>query len=926
MSNESKEYILSENELLICTTDLTGKIISANDGFIRVSGFSEAEILGSQLNILRHPDIPAAIYEDFSRQIAAGYSWSGIVKDKLKNGGYCWVKTDITPFYENGIQTGYIAVRSAPNAIDLQKAKLDYRLLSESQDNRYIVKRGKVVRNKVSWIPELSIKQKLFAMVAIGTISLLSVLAVGIHGAYKEMQGIEQLHQVHIKMYAKLIDSQRIWIDSKHRLEKLKMTSDIGAKMVEVSKIKENNLKLVELDSILNELINNHHTKLDSSYRAFFRSNKNLLQNFSSNVTEQLADIPKQIFSEATLTSFVDISKKQIDDLLIELETTLAANLQSSDKIIADSKFIYISDVMISVSLTLFFIVIYLSVAYLFSKDINHRLNDIKNYFFRLVRQDYLFDVTINNDDEISDVLQSLKSMKVLLAYNMENVKQQAISATQIKIALDNVSTCMMIQNNQGNVIYVNPSLISTFSRFQKDFSTADPEFNSEQIVGFNMKQLLLKLSQDKDIFKSKAQKEAVELQLDIGSRQFSLNINTVIDTHGHHIGYITEWNDRTQEFSIESEIQSVIQAAAKGDFSKRMSISGNNKFFNMLSENLNSVLEVNETCLKDVASVLSSLAEGDLTVQVYNKYSGAFGELMESTNLTVNRLKEMILQIQLSADTINTAAKEIAIGNIDLAKRTEKQARSLEVTSSSVEQLSVTVKQNSEHSINANNLAKQTAKNALNGGEIVKHVVENMSEINSSSQEIINIISVIDSIAFQTNILALNAAVEAARAGEQGRGFAVVATEVRNLAQRSATAAKEIKELINSSVDKIESGVTLAGQAGQSITTVVTAIQSVAALIEEISNASIEQSEAIEQVSHAMLDVDDVTQQNSALVEEGAAAASSLEEQVANLASYTSAFDTGHTSGVNAQIAAQPHQQPKLSSSDIYDNDWSEF
>jgi methyl-accepting chemotaxis protein len=291
-----------------------------------------------------------------------------------------------------------------------------------------------------------------------------------------------------------------------------------------------------------------------------------------------------------------------------------------------------------------------------------------------------------------------------------------------------------------------------------------------------------------------------------------------------------------------------------------------------------------------------------------------------------------MIQHIKISADTINTATKEIAIGNIDLAQRTEKQARSLEVTSSSMEELTITVKQNSEHSKQANLLAKQTSDNARKGGEVVKQVVDNMSEIHTSSREIMNIISVIDSIAFQTNILALNAAVEAARAGEQGRGFAVVATEVRNLAQRSAAAAKEVESLINSSVNKIETGSKLASQAGDSISGVVNSIQDVAQLIEEITQASVEQSTGIDQVTQAILEVDDVTQQNSALVEEGSAAASSLEEQVANLALYVSVFDTGDQNVSDTgevQLPAQEnHLRPVsprlLSNSD--NEDWAEF
>ena len=236
--------------------------------------------------------------------------------------------------------------------------------------------------------------------------------------------------------------------------------------------------------------------------------------------------------------------------------------------------------------------------------------------------------------------------------------------------------------------------------------------------------------------------------------------------------------------------------------------------------------------------------------------------------------------RIKEATEAIDTAAKEIAAGNQDLSSRTEEQASSLEETASSMEELNATVKQNAENAKQANELAKKSNDAVSRGGEAVKRVVTTMGDIQDSSKKIADIIGVIDSIAFQTNILALNAAVEAARAGEQGRGFAVVATEVRNLAQRSATAAKEIKELIAESVDKVDGGAKLVNQAGSAMDEVVTSFQQVASLVTEISGASREQSTGIEQVTQAVSQMDEVTQQNAALVEEAAAAAESLEEQ----------------------------------------------
>jgi methyl-accepting chemotaxis protein len=289
-------------------------------------------------------------------------------------------------------------------------------------------------------------------------------------------------------------------------------------------------------------------------------------------------------------------------------------------------------------------------------------------------------------------------------------------------------------------------------------------------------------------------------------------------------------------------------------------------------------------TGLNDVATVLKQVAQGDLTRTVDADYQGLFGQLKDDTNTTIERLREVVGRIKEATEAINVAAKEIAAGNQDLSSRTEEQASSLEETASSMEQLNATVKQNAESARQANELAGTSNEIATRGGQMVKQVVHTMTGIQTSSQKIADIVGVIDSIAFQTNILALNAAVEAARAGEQGRGFAVVASEVRNLAQRSATAAKEIKLLITESVDKVESGAQLVNEAGSTMDEVVASFQQVARLVMDITNASREQSSGIEQVTQAVSQMDEVTQQNAALVEEAAAAAESLEEQAQGL------------------------------------------
>ncbi|HPV32652.1 MAG TPA: methyl-accepting chemotaxis protein, partial [Methylotenera sp.] len=307
-------------------------------------------------------------------------------------------------------------------------------------------------------------------------------------------------------------------------------------------------------------------------------------------------------------------------------------------------------------------------------------------------------------------------------------------------------------------------------------------------------------------------------------------------------------------------------------------------KFATDITEQKNNAVSL-QNAVSETQEVIEAAKSGDLTSRVpLEGKTGAIALLCDGVNALMDKMTEIIVQVRDAGETINTAAGEISSGNTDLSSRTEQQASSLEETASSMEELASTVKQNAENAKQANQLAAAASGVAIKGGEVVGQVVATMSSINESAKKIEDIISVIDGIAFQTNILALNAAVEAARAGEQGRGFAVVAGEVRNLAQRSASAAKEIKELITDSVSKTAEGTVQVENAGKTMQEIVSSVQRVTDIMGEIAAASSEQSSGIDQVNNAITSMDEVTQQNAALVEEAAAAAESLVEQAVTL------------------------------------------
>jgi methyl-accepting chemotaxis protein len=384
----------------------------------------------------------------------------------------------------------------------------------------------------------------------------------------------------------------------------------------------------------------------------------------------------------------------------------------------------------------------------------------------------------------------------------------------------------------------------------------------------------------------------------------------------------ITETMDSAKRTFLEvnNEIRLLVEAGAQGDFSKRSDADRFEFMFRDILNNLNSLMETCDVGFNDVLRVADALAQGDLTQTITRDYPGALGAMKTGINSTVENLKEMVGAIQESAYAINGASKEITAGNNDLSHRTEEQAASLEQTAASMEELASTVNANTDSAKQANHLAQGASDVASKGVEVVGQVVKTMDSINEAARKITEIIAVIDGIAFQTNILSLNAAVEAARAGEHGRGFAVVADEVRKLAQRAAAEAGEIKGLIGDSETKVAEGSKLVAHAGKTMEEIVEAIDKVTTIVSHISAASIEQNGGLNQINQAISQMDLVTQQNAALVEQAAAAAEAMQEQTETLTQMAGRFNVGHEN--RSRPATKVYSIPKSESVKIYPKD----
>jgi methyl-accepting chemotaxis protein len=521
--------------------------------------------------------------------------------------------------------------------------------------------------------------------------------------------------------------------------------------------------------------------------------------------------------------------------------------------------------------------------------------------------------VTHYADGDFSVVMDRFPGKKGQITEAMDRVRallpkpEEIAAMKRIRCAIEYVTANVMIADTNNVVCYMNRSVTDMMRSAERDIQRDLPNFRVDNIITTKIDQFHKNPAHQTRLLAELRGSYTAEMVL--GGRTFEIIANPLTDEAGERIGAVAEWRDRTAEVAAERETTEIVRAATSGNFTTRIGVEGKNGFFKLIAENMNRLVETCDTALNEVVRVLGALAKSDLTETISNDYDGTFGRLKDDANTTVESLTHTITEIKEAADTVSTSSREISAGNSDLSQRTEEQAASLEETAASMEQLTATVKQNADNAKQASELAVGASSIAVKGGQVVGEVVTTMDAINASAKKIVDIISVIDGIAFQTNILALNAAVEAARAGEQGRGFAVVAGEVRTLAQRSAAAAKEIKELIGDSVEKTTAGSKLVNRAGETMAEIVASVKHVTDIIAAIAGASEEQGSGIAQVNEAIAQMDKAVQQNAALVEQIAASAEALDERSQSLVGLVGVFSlAGHAGGALAQAPGPSH------------------
>ncbi len=544
--------------------------------------------------------------------------------------------------------------------------------------------------------------------------------------------------------------------------------------------------------------------------------------------------------------------------------------------------------------------------------------------------------IDIKTTDEAGQLLQAFANMQSQLRERTETDKRIANKALRLNHALDHATTPILIADTDYNIIYQNNAVQQLFHTEQEQIRKDLPHFEANRLLGSSFDVFHKDSAHQRQLLANLTGSHYATIT--IGGLTLDHIITPVINTGGEHIGAVIEFNNRTKEVALASQINAVIQAGSKGDFQQRINLDDKTGFFKTLSESINKIIELNNELLADTMRIFAALASGDLTQTISQNYVGAFEQLKNDANLTIEKLTTIITTIKQTAAEVKNAAEDISQGNLSLSQRTEEQAASLEETAASMEQMTATVQQNADNAKQTTQLATNARECAEKGGEVVGAAILAITEISRSSKQITDIIGVIDEIAFQTNLLALNAAVEAARAGEQGRGFAVVAAEVRNLAQRSAAAAKEIKGLIKDSVAKVEEGTKLAKKSGDTLKEIVSAVKKVSDIIADIAAASQEQASGIQQVNQAIIKMDEMTQQNAALVEEAGSASCVMKEQAQSLKEQVAFFNVGEqalpqnyekTSRVNRSADKKTNAPSKPLVPDFKpdnDSEWEDF
>ncbi|BBP43724.1 methyl-accepting chemotaxis protein [Thiosulfativibrio zosterae] len=716
MSDFEKD--ISRLGTIVSKTDLKGTILEVNDAFVDASGYLKEELIGQPHNILRHPDVPKAVFKDMWATLQSGKPWVQIVKNRCKDGQYYWVEANVTPILENGKIIGFLSVR---RAISEETKAAAAKLYKEIHRGNKQITNGYVLDPLQRMCLFNRFHPINLMVMMIGVMGLLLILAgfdvFTLHGGWALLLGLGFLA-----------------------------------------------------------------FSLAGRTYAFKRLGR--------------AKVVMDMMREGNFTGQVD--------------------------------------------------------------------------FY--------------GDHSLSRLIAAVKMMQVQLGAMVDEAKNQLERTTRLRSALHSASANMMMINKRGRVLYLNQQMQKFLNAHRAHLKTISKGFDETQLVGRPISEVF-----SQPVFAD--MEHAQESEVVLGELIIHLKIQPVFNDAQQQIGSVIEWVDLTQQRKIENNLKDTLEMAALGHTNLSINTTGLSGFFLDTSNHINSLLIELNSIIENMVMVMTNLATGDLRGRVEKDLQGSLAAMKGATNVSLDNLSGIVLYIKRATETVSSAAKESSAAALDLSDRTQQAAATLEQINASMQMVHGLQKENAAELISVNDMANQAMGENATAKSALEATVSAIEDIQQTSEKISNIISLIDGIAFQTNLLALNAAVEAARAGDHGRGFAVVAGEVRSLAQKSATAAQEIKLLIDESVSKVQQGVSKVQETNQAFEIVNEKVTSMGTALDKVVLSIKEQQHSVTEVATAIGHLDSNIQSNAALVEETSSAAESLKEQAILLGKETSKF-----------------------------------